>query len=58
MQYTILVLSARVCNELNGSSRKYIGGQSQDQSLFEDSVMWAENETESLLSILTRLVGS
>ena len=33
---------------MNGSSRKYTGGQSRDQSLFENGVMW--NETEFVQS--------
>ena len=45
-----------VCYEVNRSSHKYTGGQSRDQSLFENGMMWGE--TERLLSISTGRVGS
>ena len=41
--------------EVNGSSRKYTGGQSRDQSVFENGAMWVRL---SLLSISTGRVGS
>ena len=44
-----------VCNEVNGSSRKYTGGQSRDQSLFENGTMW--DEPESLLTMLSISTG-
>ena len=45
-----------VCiSEVNGSSRKYTGGQSRDQSVFENGAIWMRL---SLLIISTGRVGS